>query len=84
MHVGIESSPALRQGMWGAAFRKKLLAEEGQSLDGAQEPPGGRSLYESRFYSKFAGILQVKLRQHVFGVYMLTTLCGQDVPSVFS
>ena len=52
---------------------KKPLAEEEQLLDGTR-PPSDRFSCDSRFYSEFAGILQVELRQHVFGVCMFITI----------
>jgi hypothetical protein len=45
---------------WGrATFLKKPLVVEKHALSGAREPPGDRSSCESRFCSKFTGILQV-------------------------
>ena len=41
------------------AFLKQPLAVEEYVLGGARGPPGDRSPYDSKFYSEFAGILQV-------------------------
>ena len=53
------------------AFLEIPLAVEEHVLGGAWEPAGGRSPCESRFYSEFAGLLQVEIRQRVSGICML-------------
>ena len=45
-----------------SAFLKQPLAVEEHVLDGALEPPGDRSPYDSRLFSEFAGNLQVFYR----------------------
>src|SRR5437763_1967423 len=67
--------------LWGrdtrerAAFLKQPLAVEDHILGGAREPSGERLPYESRISSKFAGILQVKIRQRGSGGRMLMSIC---------
>ena len=62
-----------------SAFLKPPLAVEAQILGRTWEPPSDRPLYESGFYSEFAGILQVELRQPMFGVPILMPI-SKDGP----
>jgi len=44
-------------------------------LGGTREPPGDKAPYESRFYSEFAGILQVEISNgYPMYVYLLPLL----------
>ena len=58
----------------GGAISKPALTVEEHVLGGVREPPGDRVPYESSFYSEFAGILQVEIRQQGSGARMLISI----------
>jgi hypothetical protein len=59
------------------AFLKRSLVVGEHGLGRAWGSLGDRSPDENKFYSEFAGILQVKNRQGVSGVRMLILIFGE-------